>query len=49
MTEVIDILDKQKNILKIRHTNLHTEERADRKIMIIFILKDIRKINKKKR
>ena len=35
-TELIDKSDKQKNALKIRQTNLHTEERADRKILRSF-------------
>ena len=33
MTEVIDKSDKHKNLLKIKHTNLHPEKRADRKII----------------
>ena len=38
-TEVIEKLDRQKNILKIRQTNLvHTEKRAGRKIIRKFAL-----------
>ena len=32
-TDVIVKLDKQKNLLKLRQTHLHTEKRADRKVM----------------
>ena len=38
-TKVIDKSDKQENILKIRHTNLITEERADWKIILKFALR----------
>ena len=30
---MIDKLDKQENMLKIRQTNIHTEKRGDRKII----------------
>ena len=36
-TEVIDNSDKQKIVLEIRQTNLHTEKRADRKIKGKFV------------
>ena len=36
---IIDKLDKQNNILKMRLANLHTEKRADRKIIRLFAFK----------